>query len=61
MIPDNVLSPYALMDGIATIILFNVFMKQKLEYIDKGWNKLERIIEVKNKITEMFNRIGKFN
>ena len=57
LIPEDMLSAYACMDGIATLVLFNKFMKKKIEEVNKGWEKLDSLLELKHKVTYVYNKI----
>lgn len=54
MIPDEVLTPYALMDGIANMYLFNVLMKKVNSEVENGWVKLNKLIETKTRVTKHY-------
>jgi len=54
MIDDDILCPYALMDGIATIYLYNLFEKDKIRFIEGGWDKLQKLLDIKHKVTYLY-------
>ena len=57
LLPEIMLSSYACMDGIATIVLFNKFMKKKLEEVKNGWDKLDSLLQLKHDVTHIYNKM----
>jgi len=53
-IPDNILAPYAIMDVICTLHLFNIFEKIVIKYEKDYWKGIRKVIETKHEANKLY-------
>jgi len=54
LIPDDILTPYAIMDVICTLQLFNIFEKTVIQYEEGYWKGIRKVIETKHEANKLY-------